>query len=87
MMYFRLKLQPTKRTHDELLSIQSCSSDASDASSITAEHGSPPRQREVYNDENYKHISNWAKDIAPSDIEDEPHHRDPRKCSYALFNS
>ncbi|KJA14261.1 hypothetical protein HYPSUDRAFT_220561 [Hypholoma sublateritium FD-334 SS-4] len=56
----------------------SCSSDASDASSTTAEHGSPPRNRDPYNNENSEHISNWAKDVASLDPEDEPLHRDHR---------
>lgn len=69
-----------------LFSFQNCSSGASDASSVSAEHGSPPRSRAAYSDEDDEQISNWVNDVAASTLEKQSQ-RDPGKCYYDLFHS
>lgn len=59
---------------------QDCSSGASDTSSISASHGSPPRSRAAYSDEDDTQISNWAKMVAASDVDAPLQQKRSKRC-------
>ena len=50
-----------------LCTYQESTSDASDASSVAAASGSPPRSRNAHSDEDDRQILSWSEDVANSD--------------------
>ena len=65
--YYYLPQDPNTVSMTVLCSYQESTSDASDASSVTAASGSPPRSRNAHSDEDDKRILSWAEDVANSD--------------------